>query len=80
MIRDGNKLGQSNLSAYWAYPNQTGTQMVQKDAEFVRWAKSVFSWVQRETPERIDCNGHAYRATKRVLSAVRAGEVEAVLY
>jgi hypothetical protein len=76
----GGKLAQSNLSAYSQYPSQDASQLLDKDQEFVTWAKKVLNWVRKATPERVECNGYPYRATKRVADAVREGKVEVVLY
>jgi hypothetical protein len=78
-LRDGNKPAQFNLSADYTYPNRDGTILLDKDREFVRWAKKVLSWVRQATPELVECNGHRYRATKRVRDAVREGRLEVVL-
>jgi hypothetical protein len=77
---DGKKLGLSNLSAYWDYPNEDNTKLLVKDPEFIHWAKKVFNWVRRATPARVECNGFPYRATKKFKEAVCEGKLEAVLY
>ena len=79
-IRDGNKLGQSNIAAYWTYPDKEARTLLAKDATFVKWAKKVFAWVRRHTPDQIECNRHSYRATERAKHAVDRGLIEAVLY
>jgi hypothetical protein len=79
-MREPNRLGQSNLSAYWSYPDEGATGLIAKDPEFIRWAKRVFGWVRRYTPERVECQGYPYRATRRVREAVDRGVLEAVLY
>jgi hypothetical protein len=79
-LRDGNNLTQSNLAAYWDYPNEDATRMVEKDAQFINWAKRVFAWVRKATSERLDCHNHPYRATKRVKNAMQRGQLEVVLY
>ena len=79
-IRDGDKLTQSNMAAYWDYPNEDTTAMVEKDHEFVKWGKAVFSWVHKSTPVRLRCNSSSYPATRRVRDAVEAGSLELVLY
>lgn len=79
-IRDRNKLGQSNLAAYWEYLSEDNTELIPKDPGFIRWAKKVFAWVRRATPERLECNGYPYPATRRVKDAVEQGQIEVVLY
>jgi hypothetical protein len=79
-IRDGNKLGQSNIAAYWTYPDKEARTLLAKDASFVKWAKKVFAWVRRHTPVQIECNRYSYRATERAKQAVEMGLIEAVLY
>jgi len=78
--RDGNKLGLSNLAAYWTYPDKDGRTLLTKDEDFIKWAKKVFAWVRKHTPEQIHCNGFPYRATKRAKEAATSGAMEAVLY
>src|SRR5205807_2252619 len=63
--RDRNKLGQSNLAAYWTYPDKQTRTLITKDVDFIKWAKKVFAWVRRHTAEQLECNGYSYRATKR---------------
>jgi hypothetical protein len=70
----------SNLSAYWDYPSADASELIEKDQEFVRWAKKVMGWVRKFTPERIECNGYPYRATRRVRDAVCGGNLEVKLY
>lgn len=79
-MRDGNKLGQSNIAAYWTYPDDEARTLLAKDAAFVMWARRVFAWVRRHTPNRIECNRFSYRATGRAKHAVDLGLIEAVLY
>jgi hypothetical protein len=75
-IRDGNKLGQANLCAYWEYPNKAGTELFRKDPEFTKWAKRVLGWARKATTERVEYNGFPYRATKRVKEGVSQGRLE----
>jgi len=79
-MRDGNKLGQSNLVAYWTYQDKEARTLLTKDEDFIKWAKKVFAWLRRHTPEQIECNRYSYRATKRAKHAANTGLIEAVLY
>jgi hypothetical protein len=79
-MRDGNKLGQSNLAAYWTYPDKEARTLLTKDEHFIKWAKKVFAWVRKHTPEQIECNRYPYRATKRAKHSADTGLIEAVLY
>ena len=79
-FRDANKLTQSNLAAYWDYPNEEATAMIDKDPEFVRWGKKIFAHARRMTPEKLELRGYPYRATKLAANAARRGEIEVVLY
>lgn len=79
-MRDGNKLGQSTIAAYWTYLDSEGRTVLAKDAAFVKWAKKVFAWVRRHTPDRIECNRYPYRATERAKHAADIGRIEPVLY
>ena len=74
------KLAQSSLSAYLDYPDETASKLIEKDKEFLKWAKSVTAWLRKATPERLDCNGHQYRATIRVKDAVNRGELAIAQY
>jgi hypothetical protein len=78
--RDGNKLGQSNLAAYWTFPDKEARTLLSKDEDFIKWAKKVFAWARRYTPEQIVCNQYPYRATKRAKNVADTGMIEAVLY
>jgi len=75
----GRKLGQSNISAYWDYPNSDKSSLVEKDQEFLAWAKKVMSWVRKSTPEEIELNGSLYRATKRVKKSFCDGTLGLIL-
>ena len=79
-FRDGNKLAQSSLSAYWDYPNEEATELLNKDPEFIKWAKRVLNWVRRAAPKQVAFRGGLCRATNRVRDAVQRGEVEVVPY
>jgi hypothetical protein len=79
-FRDGNKLTQSNLVAYWDYPSADSTELIAKDPEFVTWAKKVFSWVRKFAPRQVEYNGRPCRATRRVKDAVQKGQIELVPY
>ncbi len=71
-LSDG-RLPHSNLSAYSVYPNASASAFVEKSAEFLAWMKKVMSWVRRLTPDKVECNGFFYRATKRAGQAVAEG-------
>lgn len=75
-----NKLTLSNLCAYFDYPAEDGASMIRKDEAFIKWAKKVFSWVRKKTPEKVMCNAFPYRATKRVKEAVESRGLEVALY
>jgi hypothetical protein len=68
--RVGGHLGQSNLSAYWKYPNENVTGFIEKNPEFIKWAKKVFSWGRKWASEKVMLNGYAYPATKKVKELV----------
>jgi len=78
-LRDG-KIAQSNLCVYWHYADDETKQLVSKDLDFIKWSRSILNWVRKKTPEKVECNGYPYRATKRVKDAVCQGLVQAVLY
>jgi hypothetical protein len=72
------KLTASNLYAYWDYPNASGTSLIRKPERFTRWAKKVFSWVHKSTPE-----WHMYKnyhVSKRVKEAILNGGLQIVPY
>ncbi len=75
VFREDGALGQSNLHAYWDYLNKNLGATVRKDPEFVEWAKKVFRWVRRFTPESIEYNGFPYRATRRARQSYDRGEI-----
>ena len=79
-LRESKKLGLSNLCAYWEYPSKDAKTLLDKDPEFINWAKRVFGWVRKLAPKQIEINGRACRATDRVKDALRTGSFEAVLY
>jgi hypothetical protein len=79
-LRDGNHLGQSNLCAYWDYPDEGTMTLTQKNPDFVKWAERVFARVRGIATECLDCNGHGYPATSRVKKAVEKGDLKVVLY
>lgn len=78
-IREG-KLAQSNISAYLDYPAEDASRLILKSTDFVGWVKKVIDWTKKATSERIERNGHGYRATARAKTAVCEGKLEAVLY
>jgi hypothetical protein len=63
------ELGRSNLSAYWDYSNREKSKLIQKSPEFVKWAKTVFSWARKRACERIALRGCEYPATRRARDA-----------
>ncbi len=75
-FRDGNKLGQFNLAAYWTRLSDDGKSLVNKDRTFKKWAEKVFSWVREATPEWHQFK--TYRVTRRVKEALLKGEIEII--
>jgi hypothetical protein len=73
-----NKLAASNLAAYWEYPNATKAEMIDKPEGFVNWAKKVFQWVYKVTPEWHQYK--TYRISKRVKQAIKEGKLELEVY
>jgi hypothetical protein len=63
-------LSMSRLSAYWKYPSPNLMEYVEKDAEFIKWAKRVLTWARRRACERIKVKGYFYSVTKRVKTMV----------
>jgi hypothetical protein len=55
-------------------------KLVDKDPSFISWTTEVLRWLRAATPEKIDCNGYPYRATKRVKTAMNEAKIEVVLY
>jgi hypothetical protein len=78
-FRNG-KLAQSNISAYLDYPTEDKSSLVAKPDQFVLWVKKVIGWIRKATPERIECNGYPYRATRRVKTSVLDGKLDVALY
>lgn len=74
-FRKGGALGQSNLSAYWKYPNKTATGFVDKNPEFIKWARGVFRWSLKHAPEKLMLNGYGYSATTKVKQLVDRKEL-----
>jgi hypothetical protein len=74
------ELPQSNLCAYVNYPDVGATRLLDKNPSFVRWMKKVMSWARKASPEKLECNGFPYRATRRAKEAVSEGRIIAVLY
>jgi hypothetical protein len=74
-FRVGGELGKSNLHAYWKYPNAAVTGFIEKDPEFIKWAKKVFGWGRKWACERVMHNGYPYAATKRVKQLVEKNEL-----
>jgi hypothetical protein len=73
--RIGGGLGQCNLAAYWKYPNAEATGFIEKNPEFIKWAKKVFSWGRKWTSERVMLDGYAYPATKKVKQLVEQNKL-----
>ncbi len=69
-FHDGGALGKSNLCAYWKYPAPDLSGFIEKDPEFIRWAKKVLGWCGRRASEKLMLNGYPYPATKRVKELV----------
>jgi hypothetical protein len=67
---DSRQLSTSLLEAYWSYPQTS----VDKPADFVKWGKKIFRWVQKSTPE---FHQHKHcRITSRVAEAIRSNQVD----
>ncbi len=73
--RVGGHLGQSNLAAYWKYPNIDRTGFIEKNPEFVKWAKKVFAWGRKWACEKVILNGYPYPATKKVKELVEQNKL-----
>lgn len=69
-LRESGVLDISNISTYWRYPNEKDPGYVQKNTEFIMWAKRVFAWARKRACERIKFKGYYYSTTKRVKSLV----------
>jgi hypothetical protein len=69
-FHENGALGKSSLSAYWKYPNVTATDFIEKNPDFIKWAKGVFKWSRKYAPERLMLNGYAYPATTKVKQLV----------
>jgi hypothetical protein len=72
------KLTASNLYTYWDYPNPSGSSLVRKPEEFIRWAKNVLGWVHKATPEWHQYRN--YRVSKRVKEAILNDGLQIVTY
>jgi len=75
---EGGKMTPSNLYAYWDYPDEKGTVLKHKPADFVMWAKKVLRWVYKATPEWHEYK--TYRVSKRVKAAIQEGKINIVPY
>lgn len=73
-------LTHSNLVAYFDFVQEPEHVMRWKSDEFIHWAKRVFGWVRRHTPERCEVDGYPYRATSAVRAAVDAGRIQLTRY
>ena len=69
---DDKRLSSSNLHAYWSYPDDAATTMIQKPEAFCKWARKVFAWVRRRTPDWHEYR--RYRVSSTVKSAIAAGQ------
>ena len=74
-FRESGALGQSNLSAYWKYPNETATEFIEKNPDFIKWAKGVFRWSRKHAPEKLMLNGYPYPATTKVKELVNRNKL-----
>ena len=72
--RGKGKLGLSNLAAYWTCLDESGSTIIDKDPDFVKWGKRVFAWTRRHTPQR----HQRYRMTDRAKEALENATMEFV--
>jgi hypothetical protein len=73
--RDGT-LGQSNLCVYWKYPLPDLSGFVEKDPDFIKWAKVVLSWSGKRAREKLLLNGYPYPATTKVKEMVEQNKLK----
>jgi hypothetical protein len=69
------QLGKCNLAAYWKYPNAEVTGFIEKDPEFIKWAKKVFAWGRKWACEKVMHNGYPYPATPKVKELVEQNKL-----
>lgn len=69
--REPGKLGQSVIAAYLEAVTTNKEELYSKPDEFAKWAKSVASWVRRNTPEWHQYK--TYRMTKKVSDSLKNG-------
>jgi hypothetical protein len=74
-FRVGGELGKCNLAAYWKYPNAEKTGFIEKNPEFVKWAKKVFAWGRKWACEKVMLNGYPYSATPKVKELVEQNKL-----
>jgi hypothetical protein len=65
------QLGMSNLAAYWSYPNENGTAMLDHPGEFIKWAKKIFRKGREIAPRWPE--HESLRMTPLVADAIREG-------
>jgi hypothetical protein len=73
---DGKRLFPSNLAAYWTYVDDSETIILQKDPEFVKWAKKVYRWARKFAPKQIPFRGSLCPGTDSVKRAIEEGTIE----
>ena len=69
-LHENGGLGKANLSVYWKYPDDEAIVYVEKDIEFVKWAKKVFNWARKRASKKVMLNGYSYPATAKVKELV----------
>jgi hypothetical protein len=74
-LLDSDRLSTCSLEAYWSYSIDRKTS-AEKQTDFVQWAKKVFRWVQKATPEFYQ-HKHC-RITSRVAEAIQNNQVDLV--
>jgi hypothetical protein len=74
-LADGS-LMTANLYFYRRYPNATADALVEKPAEFIKWAKKVMGWVGKATPRKV----RDRRGSERIALAVDHGLVQLAPY
>jgi hypothetical protein len=65
------QLGMSNLAAYWSYPNESATAMLDHPGEFIKWAKKIFRKGREIAPRWPE--HESLRMTPLVAAAIREG-------
>jgi len=69
--RDPKRLTMSNLVAYWSYPDEKKTAMLDQPREFVKWAKKIYQQVRKIAPPLSE--NKFIRVTPGVEAAMREG-------